>query len=117
MEILNIGDFMINRMKRYIVFLLIISSILLLSGCSNKSQDELLVSKLSSEMKYFDSTISTMLNKANGLTFENYKVVAEKIENDSQGSEGGAKERSQSGGGEQGQGQEGGESSSSERFI
>lgn len=103
---------MIKRIKRYICYLLIISSILLLSGCSNKGGDELLVSKLSSEMKYFDSTISTMLNKANGLTFENYKVVAEKIENDSQGSEGGAKESNQSEGGEQG-----GESSSSERFF
>lgn len=112
--ILNIGDFMIKRIKKYICYLLIISSILLLSGCSNKSQDELLVSKLSSEMKYFDSTISTMLNKANGLTFENYKVVAQKIENDSQGSGGGAKESKQ----KESSGQEqGGESSSSERFI
>lgn len=110
--ILNIGDFMIKRIKRYICYILIISITLLLSGCSNKSQDELLVSKLSSEMKYFDSTISTMLNKANGITFENYKVVAQKIENDSQGSSGGAKESKQSEGGEQG-----GESSGGERFI
>lgn len=110
--ILNIGDYMIKRIKRYICYLLIISITLLLSGCSNKSQDELLVSKLSSEMKYFDSTISTMLNKANGITFENYKVVAQKIENDSQGSSGGAKESKQS----EGSGQ-GGESSGGERFF
>lgn len=110
--ILNIGDFMIKRIKIYICYLLIICTTLILSGCSNKSQDELLVSKLSSEMKYFDSTISTMLNKANGITFENYKVVAQKIENDSQGSSGGAKESKQSESGEQG-----GESSGGERFI
>lgn len=80
MEILNLGDFMINKIKKYICYFVIMSSIFTISGCSNNNEDELLKSKLESEMKYLDSTLTDMLNKANGINFQNYQVSAEKIE-------------------------------------
>ncbi|MCI8482528.1 MAG: hypothetical protein HFJ27_05750 [Clostridia bacterium] len=68
-----------KKWKQGICYIFIISSVLLLAGCSH-SEEELLKDKLASEIKYFDSTLSNMLNKANGLTLENYKVSAKKIE-------------------------------------
>lgn len=80
MEILVLGDTRMKKIKKYICYLLIVSSVLLLSGCSNNKEEELLKSKLTSEMQYFDKTISKMLNNANGIKFENYQISREKIE-------------------------------------
>lgn len=72
-----------KKIKKYICYFLIISNVFILTGCSNQNEEELLQSKLQSEMQYFDSTISDMLNKANGLKLQNYQVSAEKIEEQS----------------------------------
>lgn len=69
-----------KKIKKYICYLIILSNIFVLSGCSNNNDEELLVSKLESEMQYFDSIISDMLNNANGINFQNYQVSSEKIE-------------------------------------
>lgn len=79
------GDFMRKKVKQSICFFTIsIVTVTMLSGCSKKNDDDLLKEKLGSEMKYLDSTFSSMLNKANGLTFQNYKVVSEKVQEKSQ---------------------------------
>lgn len=91
------GDFMRNKLKKCICYILIMISIFLLSGCSNQTNEESLKTKLASEMKYFDSTISNMLNYANGLTFENYLVSAEKIENTTQSEQNSEQQGQQSG--------------------
>lgn len=69
-----------RKIKKYICYLLMISSVLLLSGCSNNKEEELLKNKLISEMQYFDTKLCGMLNAANGIKFENYQVSKEKIE-------------------------------------
>lgn len=85
MEILQLGDFMQKKVKQIICYFIIsVIAITTLSGCSKKSDDELLKEKLGSEMRYLDSTFSSMLNKANGLTFQNYKVVSKKVQEKSQ---------------------------------
>lgn len=124
MEILKLGDFMRKKIKECICYFLIISSIMILAGCSNNNE-ELLVSKLTSEMEYFDTTISNMLNKANGLTFEKYQVSAEKIEkktdeeSSSEGSGGGSssgKESDSTSGEENGSSQEGEENQNNYQY-
>ena len=76
-----------KKIKKYICYLIILSNVFILSGCSNQNQDELLQAKLQSEMQYFDSSITDMLNKANGLKLQNYQVSAEKIEEQTTGGE------------------------------
>lgn len=107
-----------KKIKKYICYLLILSNVFILSGCSNKNEEDLLISKLESEMQYFDSIISEMLNNANGINFQNYQVSAEKIEEQpsqgesSQGAQTtGTFSQSQSSGGSQ---QSAGEQSSSQ---
>ncbi len=73
-----------KRLKWFIFCITIITNILLLSGCSNNNEEQLLKDKLTSEIQYFDSTISNMLNKANGLKLDNYKVISKKIEDKKQ---------------------------------
>lgn len=80
MEILFLGGTKMRKMKKFIYYLVIISSVLSLSGCSNNKEEELLKDKLASEMQYFDKMISNMLNDANGIKFENYGISKEKIE-------------------------------------
>lgn len=116
-----------KKIKKYICYLLILSNVFILSGCSNNNEEDLLISKLESEMQYFDSIISNMLNNANGINFQNYQVSAEKIEEQpsqgesSQGaqttgisSQGQSSGGSQQSGGEQSSSQGGGSSNSSE---
>lgn len=112
MEILLLGDVMRKKLKQCVCYVLIMSSILLLAGCSNNREEELLKDKLTSEIEYFDSTLSSMLNKANGLTFENYQVSAKKIE-DEQESGGSEQKDASSSKNQEGSSSTGGEENSS----
>lgn len=71
------------KMKKTI-FLLII--ILLLLSCSlvafskdNKSSEDILKEKVLSEITFLDTELTSMINKLNGLTFENYKIIATNV--------------------------------------
>ncbi|MBO5478964.1 MAG: hypothetical protein J6A04_04590 [Clostridia bacterium] len=101
-----------KKVKKYICYLLIIGSVFILSGCSNHNEDEYLKAKLKSEIEYFDSSISDMLNKANGLNFQNYQISAEKVKE--QTSDGGESQSSQNGGSSDKQQSSGGKNSSSQ---
>ena len=85
-----LGDVMRKKIKQYVFYILIIISIFILTGCSNHNEEQLLKDKLTSEIEYFDKVLSSMLNKANGLSIENYHVSAKKIEDkkENQGSSG-----------------------------
>lgn len=87
MEILHLGDNMRKKLKSYACFFFIMLSLFLLSGCSNEKEEELLKNKLTSEIEYFDAMLSSMLNKANGLTLTNYQVSAKKIEDKGEASQ------------------------------
>lgn len=74
---------MIVKMKKTI-FLLII--ILLLLSCSlvafskdNKSNEDMLKEKVLSEITFLDTELTNIINKLNGLTFENYKIIATNV--------------------------------------
>ncbi len=109
MEILVLGDTIMRIIKKFICYFLIISSVLLLSGCSNNKEEELLKSKLTSEMQYFDKTIAKMLNDANGIKFQNYQISREKIEekqesettNNKEGQDSGSSNKSSSSSGDE----------------
>ena len=85
----------VKQILSYVFLLLILS--LTLTGCSNdkgnsksSSTSEDLKSKVASEIDYLDAQLLAMLNKMNGISFRNYRVTSEKIE-ESQASESSAK--------------------------
>lgn len=91
-----------KKTKQYLFYFLLMISLVLLSGCSsNSNEEELLKAKLASEIQYLDTCIFNMLNKANGIQFENYQISSEKIEQKSENKE----SSSQSEGGSSGSGQ------------
>jgi hypothetical protein len=75
-------------MKKYVVSILIIvgvlivGSVLVMAFNNADNEEKLLKEKLQSEIDFLDIKISGMLNSVNNLTFQNYKVSAEKIESD-----------------------------------
>jgi hypothetical protein len=50
----------------------------------NNNDDELLTSKIQSEIDYLETSIVSMLNSVNNLSFQNYNVSSEKIEGGSE---------------------------------
>lgn len=103
--------------------LIILSCLLFLTGCNNKSDDNSSKEKLTSEMEYISLEIADLLHNLNNLSLENYEVVSEKVslseESNSQGgggsSEGGSSQASSgqsSGSGQSGSGGESGQGGS-----
>ncbi len=66
-------------MKKTIFILIIILSLLswslLAFSKDNKSDEEILKEKVLSEIIFLDSELTNMINRLNGLTFENYKII------------------------------------------
>ena len=63
------------------IFILII--ILLLLSCSlvafskdNKSSEDLLKEKVNTQIKFLDTELTNIINRLNGLSFENYRIIA-----------------------------------------
>lgn len=50
----------------------------ILTGCSSNNSEEDLNVKAVSEIEYFNSKLISVLNKLNNITFENYKMTAQK---------------------------------------
>lgn len=108
-------------MKKYIIPIIVITVIvLILFGSyyiysSNNSQDNIenLKVKASEEIKYLNTTIISMINQLNNITYANYEIVEEEVKvekSDSQGSSSGGggqgKSGEQSSSGSEGQGGE-----------
>lgn len=64
--------------KISIIVLFIVILVFSLCGCNNK-QTEKLPEKVLEEIRYMDSVLLSMLNNLNNISFEQYKVVTEKI--------------------------------------
>lgn len=108
-------------MKKYVITIIVIVTIvLILSGSyyiysSNNSQDsvETLKSKADEEISYLNTTIISMLNQLNNITYANYEIVEEKVtmeKSETQGSSSGGQQSQEQGNGGSQQSQSGGES-------
>ena len=62
----------------------VIGLFLLLSlvGCNNKDENIELKEKTDASIEFLDSTLITLLNKLNNISFENYYVTTKKVELD-----------------------------------
>ncbi len=102
--------------------LIIIICLILLVGCSDKSEETVSKEKIDSEIEYFSLKIADMLNNLNNISLQNYELISQKVSmsKDSQGKsgEGGSSqssssqsENSQSSGNSQGNDSQSGSSS------
>lgn len=84
--------------KKYSILLLftIFFEILLLSGCGQNDAEDKLNEKILAEVKYLDSTITSILNRMNNISFQNYTVSIKQV-NEEESSETGTQGQSRSG--------------------
>ena len=59
--------------------LIILSCLIFLTGCNNKSEDNSSKEKLTSELEYISLEIADLLHNFNNISLENYEVVSEKV--------------------------------------
>ena len=85
--------------KKYSILLLftIFFEILLLSGCGQNNAEDKLNEKILAEVKYLDSTITSILNRMNNISFQNYTVSIKQV-NEEESSETGTQGQGQNGG-------------------
>lgn len=100
-----------NKAIKIMLYLGIFSILILsLAGCDKSNDSKELEEKINAELSYLDTKLVTMLNKINGISYENYVVKADEITTKSQSSEGSSGSQSSSGGESS---EEGGKSNSS----
>ena len=93
-----------RKLNIFIVFILLINSCFLFTGCG-KSKHEELKEKTISELGYVNIKIIDMLNILNNITFENYTIMSEQVKLDekSQKEQSNQGENSDSGSGSKGE--------------
>lgn len=101
-----------EKIKKYISCIVIFCILAIsLTGCSKEDGTKTSKEKVNTEIAYLDTKLIAMLNKANGISLENYIVKAEQI--NEQSSNGGTSNQSssssKSGGGSDSSGEQGGE--------
>lgn len=102
--------FMIKKFSKIFIYLIIcIIMMCSLTGCSKNNDNQVLEEKINTELAYLDTKLVDMLNKINGISFDNYIVTAKEITSQSKSS--GDSSNAQQKGGTTGE--EGGEESSS----
>lgn len=105
-------------MKKYVIPIIVITIIIfILSGSyyiysSNNSQNniEILKSKADEEIRYLNTTIISMINQLNNITYANYEIVEEEVsmeKSNSQGSSSGEEQKGSGGGSGSGSSSEG----------
>ena len=62
------------------LFILIIFSLVVFSGCNSKSSNETNTEKLVAEIKYISSEIFDISNMINNISFENYELIPKEVE-------------------------------------
>ena len=62
------------------LFILIIFSLVVFSGCNSKSSNETNTAKLVAEIKYISSEIFDISNMINNISFENYELIPKEVE-------------------------------------
>ena len=77
-----------NKFIKIMLYLGIFSVLILsLTGCDKKEDSKELEEKINAELSYLDIKLITMLNKINGISYENYIVKADKINTESKSGE------------------------------
>lgn len=100
-----------NQFIKIVIYLVIFSILMLsLTGCSKNNDSKELEEKIKAELSYLDTKLIEMLNKVNGISYENYVVKADEIKTKSQEGEDSSNSQSSSGGTSS---EEGGKSNSS----
>lgn len=69
--------------------LIILSCLLLLTGCSNNTTNNQRKEKVKSEIEYFSTQIAELFNNLNNISLENYELISEKVSMNTSNSEGG----------------------------
>ncbi len=106
-----------NKFIKIMLYIVIFSMLILsLTGCDKSKDNKELQEKIDAELSYLDTKIVAILNKLNGISYENYIVKADEISTKSQNEESSSSSQgsnsSQSSSKEKSS-EEGGESSSS----
>ncbi len=102
---------MINKFIKIMLYLGIFSILILsLTGCNKVDDSKVLEEKISAELSYLDTKLVAMLNKINGISYENYAIKADEITTESQSGGGSGESQSSSGSSSN---EEGGQSNSS----
>jgi len=92
--------------------LIILSSIILLTGCSTNINESSGKEKLTAEMKYISMQIADLLHNLNNLSLENYEIVSEIVNMSEESSSQGGSSQGQSSQASSGQSQSSGQSGS-----
>lgn len=71
-----------DNLKKYLKILtILLSFIILLSGCNNKNnKEEELNNKINIEVSYIDSELVYIVNALNDINYARYKVVTQEVE-------------------------------------
>lgn len=100
-----------NRFMKIMLYLGIFSILVLsLAGCDKNDDSKELQEKIDAELSYLDTKLVAMLNKVNGISYENYVVKADEITSKEQEGEGSSDSQSSNSGESS---EEGGKSNSS----
>ena len=102
------------RLKKTFVTLFLLLMILSITGCKNKNDETLLKQKADEEIQYLDTTLISLANKLNNISFENYYVTTEKVKlnSTSQSSSNSNSEQSSSGNSSKSSGEDSGDAGS-----
>lgn len=92
--------------------LIILSSVILLTGCSNNINESSDKEKLTAEMKYISMQITDLLHNLNNLSLENYEIVSEIVNMSEESSSQGGSSQGQSSQASSGQSQSSGQGGS-----
>lgn len=71
--------------KKFISFTIMLVLVLSLTGCGKQDETETLEKKITSEIEYLDTSLINMLNNTIGISFENYIVKAEQVNEEASG--------------------------------
>lgn len=100
-----------NKFVKLMLYIVIFSILILsLTGCNKSDDSKELQEKIDAELSYLDTKLVAMLNKVNGISYENYIVKADEITTKSQNGEDSGGSQSSNGGASS---EEGGKSNSS----
>jgi hypothetical protein len=73
--------------KVILAFFIFIITLFTLTGCAKKdNKQDIEKEKVKDEIYFLDETIITMMNRANNISFNNYKVISENVKQEKTGS-------------------------------
>jgi len=67
------------KLKKILQIICALLIIFVLTGCQKQNDNELLKQKVDEEIQYLDTSLVSLLNRLNNISFENYYVTTEKV--------------------------------------